>query len=166
MIDRIISRSLSAKVLLLAISFVMIAEVLVFIPSAAIYRQNWLSERAERAGHLTLALMGVPDYEGSEILSRQFMQDTDVIMLSTKREGMTELLLGAPPDAGTFKIIDMREPRRFPSIIDTFKSFAGSEDEYLRVLAMPIMEGQGSLEYVNAYGFRRISKIRYFYECC
>lgn len=148
MIDGVISRSLSAKVLLLAISFVMIAEVFVFIPSAAIYRQNWLSDRAERAGHLTLALMGVPDYEGSETLSKQFMQDTDVIMLSTKRDGMTELLLGAPPETGTFEIIDMREPRRFPSLIDTFKSFTAANDGYLRVLAKPVMDGQGSLEYI------------------
>lgn len=148
MIDRLISRSLSSKVLLLAITFVMVAEVLVFVPSAAIYRQNWLSERAERAGHLTLALMGVPDYEGSEILSTKFMEDTDVIMLSTKRAGMTELILGAPPDSEDFEIIDMREPRRIPDFTDTFKTFFGSDDGYLRVQAMPIMDGQEGLEYI------------------
>ncbi len=148
MIDQMISKSLSGKVLILAITFVMIAEVLIFIPSAAIYRQNWLGDRAERAGHLTLALMGVPDYEGSEILSAQFMEDTDVIMLSTKREGMTELVLGSPPDTGPFDVIDIRGADRFPAVLDTFKDFFGSEDGYLRVISTPLMDGQDSLEYI------------------
>ncbi len=148
MIERFVSRSLSGKVLILAIVFVMIAEVLVFIPSAAIYRQNWLGERAESAGHLTLALMGVPDYEGSEILSAQFMKDTDVVMLSTKREGMTELVLGAPPDSTDFEVVDITQPRRLPSFMPTFQTFFGNGEGYLRVIANPLMSGHERLEYI------------------
>lgn len=148
MIDGPISRSLSSKVLLLAIAFVMIAEVLVFIPSLTAFRQDWLEQRAERAGHLTLALMGVPDYEGSEILSSRFMTDTDVIMLSTKREGMTELVLGAPPTSGPFKIIDLRDEKRLPRVADTFKAFFGEPEGHLRVISTPIIEGQDTLEYM------------------
>ena len=148
MIDGLISRSLSSKVLFLAISFVMIAEVLIFIPSAASFRQDWLEQRAERAGHLTLALMGVPDYEGSEILSSRFMKDTNVIMLSTKRKGMTELVLGSPPESGPFKIIDLRQAKRFPPILETFGEFFGDETGYLRVISTPIISGQDSLEYL------------------
>lgn len=148
MIERLISGRLSGKVLLLAISFVMIAEIFVFVPSAAYFRQDWLQERAERAGHLTLALMGVPDYEGSEILSNQFMKDTDVVMLSTKRAGMTELVLGSPPDSDNFEIVDIREPSRIPSITAMFRAFMGSPDGYLRVISDPLMDGQDSLEYI------------------
>ncbi len=148
MIDQFIARRLSGKLLMMTIAFVMLAEIVIFIPSAAVFRQDWLGDRAERAGHLTLALTGVPDYEGSEILSRQFMQDTDVVMLATKREGMTELILGMPPDASDFEVIDLRKPQRLPPLIDTFRTFFGNGDGYLRVISFPIVEGQDQLEYI------------------
>lgn len=148
MIEKFIARRLSRKLLIMTIAFVMMAEVLIFIPSAAVFRQQWLDDRAQRAGHLTLALTGVPDYEGSEMLSSQFMADTDVIMLSTKREGMTELVLGAPPQTGPFEVIDLRDAGRLPSFTAMFRSFFGSNEGYLRVRAPALVEGQSYIEYI------------------
>ena len=109
MIDGFISRRLSSKLLLLTIGFVMLAEMVIFVPSAAVSRQNWLSDRAEQAGLLALALTGVPDYEASEPLTKQFMTDTDVLLMAAKRDGMTELVLGEPPsDIGAFVSIDLQ----------------------------------------------------------
>ena len=149
MLDGFISKRLSGKLLLMTIAFVMLAEVVLFIPSAALFRQNWLEDRAERSGHLTLALTGVPDYEGSEILSKQFMMDTDVEMLLTKREGMTELVLGAPPaDTTDFELVDLREAGRLPRFRDMFRSYFGPDTGYLRVQAEPLVEGQELLEFI------------------
>lgn len=148
MIDGFISRRLSGKLLLMTIAFVMIAEILIFIPSAAVFRQSWLEDRAERAGHLTLALTGVPDYEGSEILSRQFMEDTDVVMLATKREGMTELVLGNPPSDMQYEKVDLRDMTRLTNLKDTFRIFFGDTSGHFRVLAEPLVEGQEVLEYI------------------
>lgn len=148
MIDGFISRRLSGKVLMMTISFIMIAEILIFIPSAAVFRQSWLEDRAERSGHLTLALTGVPGYEGSEILSQQFMEDTNVIMLATKREGMTELVLGGPPEDMNFQTVDLRTMGRLPNFMDTFRAFFGNESGYLRVIATPLVDGQDTLEYI------------------
>jgi signal transduction histidine kinase len=148
MIDGLISRRLSRKLLLMTIAFVMLAEILIFIPSAAMFRQNWLEDRAIQSGHLTLALTGVPNYEGSEMLSKQFMADTDVIMLSTKREGMTELVLGSPPEDAVFEIVDLRSQGRFPQLGQAFSAFVGADQGYLRVLSNPVVEGQDWLEYI------------------
>ena len=126
---------LSRALLLMTIGFVMLAELLIFIPSAAIFRQDWLSERAQQAGLLATALTGVSDYEGSEMLSEQFMKATDVIMMSTKRDGMTELVLGMPPNSQSFELVDLREERRLPGFRDAFRSFFGSSEGYLRVVA-------------------------------
>jgi len=78
MIDGFISRRLSSKLLLLTIGFVMLAELVIFVPSAALFRQE----------------TGVPNYEASEVLRQQFMADTDVMLMAAKRGGMTELVLG------------------------------------------------------------------------
>lgn len=143
-----ISGKLSRKLLLMTIAFVMLAELLIFIPSAAIFRQDWLSERAELAGLLAQALTGVANYEGSELLSAQFMDATDVIMMSTKRDGMTELVLGMPPNSESFELVDLRKDYRFPELGEAFRSFFGTTEGFLRVQAQSPVTGQDSLEMI------------------
>ena len=148
MVEGFISRRLSGKLLLMTIGFVMLAELVIFIPSATTFRQDWLNDRAQQAGLLAQALTGVPDYEASEILSDQFMRDTDVIMMSAKRDGMSEFMLGQPPEGEGVEVIDLREERRLPLFRDAFKAFFGSSEGSLRVLAMSPVEGQDALELI------------------
>ena len=163
MIDGFISRRLSSKLLLLTIGFVMLAEMLLFVPSAAVERQNWLSERTQQAGLLAQALTGVPDYEASEILTEQFMVDTDVLLLAAKRDGMTELVLGEPPtEVGNIIEIDLRDPPRFPSLIDPFRDIFSSGQEMLLVKTMSPVEGQDGLEVLIPRDKLRMALVDYF----
>ena len=55
-------RGLSARVLALTVVFVMLSEVLIYAPSIARFRLDWLNEKLA-SGHLaTLALEATPDY--------------------------------------------------------------------------------------------------------
>ena len=148
MVEGFISRRLSGKLLLMTIGFVMLAELVIFIPSAATFREDWLNARAQQAGLLAQALTGVPDYEASEILTDQFMQDTDVIMMSAKRDGMSVFMLGQPPEASNVDIIDLREKRRLPLFRDAFGAFFGNSEGSLRVLAASPVQGQDALELI------------------
>lgn len=132
----------------MTIGFVMLAELVIFIPSATTFRQDWLNERAQQAGLLAQALTGVPDYEASEILTQQFMQDTDVIMMSAKRDGMSEFMLGRPPESAGIDLVDLREMRRLPLFRDALKAFFGSSEGSIRVLAMSPVQGQDALELI------------------
>ena len=162
MIDGFISRRLSAKLLLLTIGFVMLAEMVIFVPSAAIERQDWLTERAQQAGLLAQALTGVPDYEASEVLTRQFMQDTDVMLMSAKRDGMTELMLGAPPDIAKDIInIDLRDPPRFPSLLNPFRDIFSNGEEALLVTANSPVPGQDYLELLIPRSALRLELVDY-----
>lgn len=147
MVDGFISRRLSSKLLLLTIGFVMLAEMLLFVPSAALFRQSWLEDRAQQAGLLAQALTGVPDYEASEVLTEQFMFDTDVLLMAAKRDGMTELMLGAPPDdIRALLEIDLREAQRFPSLLAPFQDILSDGQETLSVKTMSPVQGQDALE--------------------
>jgi len=148
MVEGFISRRLSGKLLLMTIGFVMLAELVIFIPSAATFRQDWLTDRAQQAGLLAQALTGVPDYEASEILTAQFMQDTDVIMMSAKRDGMSEFMLGQPPEIGGVDMIDLREKRRLPLFRDAFQAFFGNAEGSLRVISDSPVIGQDALELI------------------
>ncbi|MEP4053077.1 MAG: HAMP domain-containing sensor histidine kinase [Litorimonas sp.] len=162
MIDGFISRRLSSKLLLLTIGFVMLAEMVIFVPSAALFRQDWLTERSQQAGLLAQALTGVPDYEASEILTEQFMTDTDVLQMAAKRDGMTELILGdQPEDVGEIVVIDMRVPPRFPSLLAPFQDFFSNSHQTLLVKAMSPVPGQDSLDLLIPRSALRMELIDY-----
>lgn len=60
---------LSAKLLLVTVLFVMLAEVLIYLPSIANFRRNWLHDRIAAAQVAALVLEGAPEDglpEGSE----------------------------------------------------------------------------------------------------
>ena len=162
MIDGFISRRLSSKLLLLTIGFVMLAEMLLFIPSAALFRQNWLSDRAQQAGLLAQALTGVPDYEASEVLTKQFMRDTDVLLMAAKREGMTELMLGSSPaEVQNMVFVDLRKQRRFPSLVAPFQDILSKGEQTLMIRVMSPVEGQDALELLIPRGKLRMALVDY-----
>ncbi|TGV74240.1 sensor histidine kinase, partial [Mesorhizobium sp. M00.F.Ca.ET.158.01.1.1] len=52
-----LSRGLSTKLLLLTIVFVLLAEVLIFLPWIASYRLSWLKERLSTAAAVSIVLV-------------------------------------------------------------------------------------------------------------
>lgn len=141
-------RGLSGRLLILTILFVMLAEVILFVPSAAMYRQNWLEQRAESAQQLTLAIMGVENFQGSKLLTTSFMDNTDVTAVMQKRDGMTEKVLGMPPPDAVYTIIDLRQERRFPDFGALARSYFGDGEGYMRVWAKPSVPGAQALEII------------------
>ena len=141
-------RGLSGKLLVLTILFVMLAEVILFIPSAAMHRQSFLQERISAAQQLTLAVMGVPDFQGSTLLNKSFMNDTDVVAVMQKKEGMTESVLGMAPSDANYKVVDMRMPGRVPDIGATLATYFGDGSGYLRVQGKPSVPGAQGLEVI------------------
>lgn len=147
---RFFSRSLSARLLLLTIGFVLAAEALLFIPSIAFFRQESLEMRARSAGLVTEALMSNqsadPSREASKMLAKQFMMQTDADFLVAFQDGQTILILGEPPDADIISVEDLRNAGRFPNFLATSMEFFANGDGYLRLIVPSPIEGQDRLE--------------------
>lgn len=127
-------RRLSGKLLLMTISFVMLAELVIFIPSAALYRQDWLNERINQVDILNLALLDVDDFQASNQLTLRFMNDTNIVMASERHDGMSQVLLGSPPTDDTqIELISITDTESFPNIGDVFTTFFGPDEGYYRV---------------------------------
>ena len=95
-----LARGLSVKLLVLTVLFVMIAEVLIFLPSIANFKLRWLEERLGTAAAVSVVLV----QEDSESLPRT-LQD-DVLMaigakaIAVREGGVSRLLVIAemPPE--------------------------------------------------------------------
>lgn len=75
---------LSAKLLLLTLGFVMLAEVLIFVPSVANFRFNWLMDRLQGAQIASLAAEAAPDGKLPEMLREQLLMAAQVRGIAVK----------------------------------------------------------------------------------
>ncbi len=88
---------LSAKLLLLTLLFVMLAEVLIFVPSVANFRVTWLADRLRAAQLASLAAeAGGGNVPAS--LRAELLKTAQVKAVSVKRDGMRRLVLPANRD--------------------------------------------------------------------
>ncbi len=90
-------KSLSARLLILTIVFVMLAEVMIFLPSVARYRVSWLTEKLGAAHLAILTLDAAPDAMVSEELEEQLLAFVGVRAIAMRREGAKIALLNDMP---------------------------------------------------------------------
>src|SRR5260370_8766576 len=75
---------LSAKLLVLTLSFVMIAEVLIYVPSVANFRLNWLSDRLSAAYTAALVFQTAPSGTVPQTVARQILESIDAHAVALK----------------------------------------------------------------------------------
>ncbi len=126
-------RSLSARLLLLTIFFVMLAEVLIYAPSVANFRITWLNDRLASADLAILALEAAPEDSLSVDLKSELLGRVDAFAIVLTRPDSRLLLYNqAPPPVEV--TVDLRERSLFKEIGDAFAALARSGDEVMRVI--------------------------------
>jgi hypothetical protein len=65
---------LSGRLLLLTITFVMLSEILIYVPSVANFRRNWLNDRLAAAQIAALVLDAAPEERLSEDLEARLLE--------------------------------------------------------------------------------------------
>src|SRR5919201_5761972 len=84
---------LSGKLLVLTILFVMIAEVLIYVPSMANFRVNWLKDRLAAAHTAALVLDAVPPRDTvPEGLTRKILDDVGAKAIAMKMGNTRRML--------------------------------------------------------------------------
>src|SRR3954454_15317870 len=84
---------LSAKLLLLTILFVMVGEVLIFLPSLANFRITWLKGRIAQAEIAALAVEAAPDRMLSGALKSELLMGAGVLVVSLNKGQSRKLIL-------------------------------------------------------------------------
>src|SRR5438045_3711217 len=72
------STGLSARLLVLTVLFVMVAEILIYVPSVASYRLNWLNDRLAAARVAALVLDAAPEESLSEDVEMRLLSGVGV----------------------------------------------------------------------------------------
>ncbi|MGQ0665177.1 MAG: sensor histidine kinase [Pseudomonadota bacterium] len=125
---------LSARLLVLTVAFVMLSEVLIFAPSIARFRAEWLNNRIAIAHLATLALEATPDHMVSEELKLELLDHAGAHGIVIARPGeVRRVLMGEmPPKADA--TYDMRELGVVDLMADAFLALAEGGNRVLRVI--------------------------------
>ena len=83
---------LSARLLLLTILFVMVAEVLIYVPSVANFRRTWLNDRLAAAQMAALVLDAAPAEKLSDELEARLLAGVNARAVAVKSAGVRRLL--------------------------------------------------------------------------
>jgi signal transduction histidine kinase len=125
---------LSAKLLLLTIPLVMIAEVLIYVPSIANYRVNRLNDRLAAANTAALVLSAAPSGMVPDWLARELLDSIGARAVAIKMGQQRRLLAIAEMPAAIRHDVDMRSMTALSAITDAFAIMLDSGDEAIRVI--------------------------------
>lgn len=131
-------RSLSGRFLILTVIFVMLAEVFIFVPSVARYREDYMMDRLERAQIASLALLA-EDMIGND-LERELLQNAGVYNVVLRRDEIRELVLSSPMPAPISDTFDLRDPGAVELILDATRRFLDPEPRVVRVIGNPVQD--------------------------
>ena len=132
-----LASGLSARLLLLTVAFVMLAEVLIFAPSIARFRLDHLQERLA-AGHLAiLALEATPDHMVSPELTMELLTHVEALTVALTKPGSGKLMLMDMPPDRIDATYDLREVGFLGLIRDAFAVLWGEPMRIIRVLGPP-----------------------------
>lgn len=124
-------RSLSARLLVLTITFVLLAEVLIYVPSIARFRRVYLEERIAAAHLATMSLEAAPAGRIDEGLEQELLSHAGVLSV-TLREPAAELMLGKLPPVE--QVFDLRTSGPETMIRNAFVTLWHGGDRTIRVI--------------------------------
>ena len=152
---------LSARLLVLTVAFVMLSEVLIYAPSIARFRVDWLQSRIA-AGHLsTLALEATPDQMVSEELKMELLDHAGAYAVIIAKPGWLRLILAKdmPPKADA--TYDLRGVSFLRLIVDAFMTLGHGGDRTLRVIGASPRDPAVTVEVLLAEAPLRTAMIYY-----
>ncbi|WP_333712067.1 sensor histidine kinase [Yoonia sp.] len=133
------TNSLSGRFLILTVIFVMLAEVFIFVPSVARFREDYLLARLERAQIASLALEA--DDMISPELEAELLRNAEIYNVVLRRDEVRQLALSSPIPSPIAATYDLRDASSLTLITDALRTLFLTEDQIVRVIGNPVRDG-------------------------
>lgn len=126
-------RGLSARILALTVAFVLLGEVLIFVPSIARFRLAYLDQMVAAADLATLAIAGHPDRTVDAALEETLLEHVGARAVTLWRPEY-EVMLGSvgPVD----RIFDLRERSPVTLVLDALQTLVARNGRQIRVVGV------------------------------
>lgn len=136
--------TLSGRFLILTVIFVMVAEVLIFMPSVARFREDYLLARLERAQIASLALLADDMIEPE--LEAELLANAGVYNVVLRRDEIRQLVLSSPIPGEVSHSFDLRDAPAWELMRDALASLVERKPQVIRVMGDPLRDGGELIE--------------------
>jgi signal transduction histidine kinase len=134
---------LSSKLLFLTILFVMVAEVLIYVPSVANFRLNWLNDRLAAAHTAGLVLSAAPRGMVPESLAKEILSSIGARALAIKMGDERRMLAAYNVPSHIDQNVDMRHVTWWHAIMNAFNTLVFSKPQDVIRLVGPAPMAHG-----------------------
>ena len=152
-------RSLSGRFFVLTMIFVMLAELLLFVPSVARFRESYLLSRLERAQIASLVLLA--DDMISPELEQELLTNAGVFNVVLRRDALRQLILSSDIPGMISGTYDLQSPGLLELIRDAALRFLDTEDRIIRVIGAPLRDAGLLIEITTDTASLRAAMIAY-----
>ncbi|MEM8694072.1 MAG: HAMP domain-containing sensor histidine kinase [Pseudomonadota bacterium] len=151
--------SLSGRFLILTTIFVMLAEILIFVPSIARFREEYLLNRLERAQIASLALLA--DDMIDMDLEEELLKNAGVFNVVLRRNEIRQLALNSEMPQPISTTYDLRNNAAPVLIRDALQRLLSPENEVIRVIGAPVQDAGLLIEVTMETAPMRMAMIDY-----
>jgi signal transduction histidine kinase len=138
-------RTLSGRFLILTVIFVMLAEVLIFVPSIARYRADFMLTRLKQAQIAALTQIAAEDMVSPE-LEAELLANAEVFNVVLRRDEVRQLVLSSPVPGDIYASYDLRMAGPWELIRDAFACLLDPENRIIRVIGYPVQDAGTLIE--------------------
>lgn len=137
--------TLSGRFLILTVIFVMLAEVLIFVPSIARFRADFMLTRLKQAQIAALTQLAAEDMV-SPALEAELLANAEVYNVVLRRDEVRQLVLSSPVPGEIYDTFDLRMAGPWELIRDAFACLLDPENRYVRVIGYPVQDAGTLIE--------------------
>lgn len=130
--------SLSGRFLILTTVFVMLAEIMVFVPSVARYREDYLLGHLERAQIASLSLLANDMIDAD--LEEELLRNAGVYNVVLRRDEARQLILSSPMPGPIDATYDLRDASAATLIMHAMQRLIDTEPRIIRVIGNPLRD--------------------------
>jgi signal transduction histidine kinase len=137
--------TLSGRFLILTVIFVMLAEILIFVPSIARYRADFLLTRLKQAQIAALTQLATEEMIMPE-LETELLANAEVYNVVLRRDEVRQLVLSSPIPGAVHDTFDLRMAGPWELVRDAFALLADPQNRIIRVIGYPVQDAGTLIE--------------------
>ncbi|MGZ8407431.1 MAG: sensor histidine kinase, partial [Caulobacteraceae bacterium] len=139
---------LTPRLLLLAVAFALVAELLILVPSLASYHEGRLLDRVRAAELASLVVDAAPEGGVTDAMAAQLLNGAGVISVTVQSGGIKQLFLPARLDRKP-DTVDLRRSDPAGWLARPFTALFGGSKRLVRVVAEPTFRDGDYIEIVT-----------------
>ncbi|MEQ1403918.1 HAMP domain-containing sensor histidine kinase [Neorhizobium sp. Rsf11] len=153
-------RGLSGRLLWLTVIFVMLAEVLIFVPSVANMRMNWLRDKLDTAAAAGIVIDGLQSAELPRAVQDDTLLATGTKVIALRKDGTSRLLAATDMPPQVDEVFDLSDTPMLASMRDALDTLLFGGGRVMRFYG-PIGESDMVIELVMTDGALRKDMLKY-----